>query len=112
MFDPSSSHAKTKHHPIPDWALLSTVFITGESGTTMDIRGMLGSDAGSAKYEVQAEDIVRDYSSMSLNTYEDRDCETNFTSLFAITVLLFVWLIINVIILRVRIARRRVKSGE
>jgi predicted membrane-bound spermidine synthase len=39
MFDPSSSHAKTKHHPIPDRALLSTAFITSACVLIIELTG-------------------------------------------------------------------------
>ena len=39
MLDPSSNQAKTKHHPIPDWALLSTVFITGACVLIIELLG-------------------------------------------------------------------------
>ena len=39
MPDPSSNHAKTKNHPIPDWALLSTVFITGACVLIIELTG-------------------------------------------------------------------------
>ena len=35
----SSSHANTQNHPIPDWALLSTVFITGACVLIIELMG-------------------------------------------------------------------------
>ena len=40
MLDPSNNHAKTKNHPIPDWALLSTVFITGACVLIIELMGI------------------------------------------------------------------------
>jgi predicted membrane-bound spermidine synthase len=39
MLEPNSNHANTKNHPIPDWALLSTVFITGACVLIIELTG-------------------------------------------------------------------------
>ena len=39
MLDPSSNHANTQNHQVPDWALLSTVFITGACVLIIELMG-------------------------------------------------------------------------
>jgi predicted membrane-bound spermidine synthase len=39
MLDPGNNHANTQNHQVPDWALLSTVFITGACILIIELMG-------------------------------------------------------------------------